>query len=59
MKHVAADEHDVGGDLDDFVQRARERLCHVRFALIDPARSLPLILAVAQVRIGKVDEAQS
>ena len=35
------------------------RSSHVRFALIDPARSLPLVLAVAEVRIGEVDEAQS
>jgi hypothetical protein len=37
----------------------RERLRHVRFALIDPARSQPLILAEAKMEIGEMDEAQS
>ena len=38
---------------------ARERLRDVRLALIDPARSQPLILAVAEMQVGEVDEAQS
>jgi hypothetical protein len=58
MKRVARDEHDVRSELDDPVDRARERLCDVRLALIDSARSQPLILAVSQVQVGEVDEAQ-
>jgi hypothetical protein len=58
MEHVTGDEHDLGGKLDDLVDRARERLRNVRLALIDAARSQPLILAVSQVQIGEVDEAQ-
>jgi len=59
MKHVTGDEHDVGRELDHLVQRARDRLRHVHFTLIDPTRSQPLILAESQVQIGEVDEAQS
>jgi len=59
MEHVSRDEHDLGRELDDLVDRARERLRDVRFALIDPARSQPLILAVAEVEVGEVDEAQT
>jgi hypothetical protein len=58
MEHVARDEHDLGGELDDLVDRARERLRDVCLALIDPTRSQPLILAVSEVQIGEVDEAQ-
>jgi hypothetical protein len=58
MKHVARDEHGVRSELDDLVDRARERLCDVRLALIDSARSQPLILAVSQVQVSEVDEAQ-
>jgi hypothetical protein len=58
VKHVPCDEHDVGRELDDLVDRARERLRNVRLALIDAARSQPLILAVSQVQVGEVDEAQ-
>jgi hypothetical protein len=58
MEHVAGDEHDLGRELDDLVDRTRERQRNVRFALIDPTRSQPLILAVSQVQIGEVDEAQ-
>jgi hypothetical protein len=58
MEHVARDEYDFGRELDDLVDRARERLRDVRLTLIDSARSQPLILAVSQVQIGEVDEAQ-
>jgi hypothetical protein len=58
VKHVACDEHDLGRELDDLVDRARERLRNIRLALIDAARSQPLILAVSQVQVGEVDEAQ-
>ena len=58
MEHVARDEHDFGRELDDLVDRTRERLRHIRFALVDPARSQPLILAEAEMQIGEVDEAQ-
>jgi hypothetical protein len=59
VEHVPADEHDVRRQLDDLVQRARERLGDVGLALVDPARSEPLILAVAEVEVGEVDEAQA
>jgi hypothetical protein len=58
MKDVAADQHDVWRNLDHFIESTRERQCHVRFALIDPTRSLPLILAVAEMEVGEMDEAQ-
>jgi hypothetical protein len=58
VEHVAGDEGDVRSQLDDLVDRARERLRDVRLALIDAARSQPLILAVSQVQVGEVDEAQ-
>jgi hypothetical protein len=58
VKDVAADEHHVRRQLDDLVQRARERLRHVRLALVDAARSQPLVLAESQVQVGEVDEAQ-
>jgi hypothetical protein len=59
VEHVARDEHHLGRELDHLVDRSRERLRHVRLALIDAARSQPLILAVAEMQIGEVDEAQS
>jgi hypothetical protein len=59
MEHVARDQHHFGRELDHLVDGARERLGDVRLALIDAARSQPLILAVAEVQIGEVDEAQS
>jgi hypothetical protein len=59
VEHVAADEHDVRRELDHLVQRARERLRDVGLALVDPARSQPLILAVAEVQVGEVNEAQA
>jgi hypothetical protein len=58
MEHVARDEDHLRSELDDLVDRARERLRDVRFALIDSARSQPLILAVSQVQVGEMDEAQ-
>jgi hypothetical protein len=58
MEHIAGDEHHLGRELDDLVDRAREGLGDVRLALIDPTRSQPLILAVSEVQIGEVDEAQ-
>jgi hypothetical protein len=58
VEHVAGDEHHLGRELDDLVDRPRERLRHVGLALIDPTRSQPLILAVSEVQIGEVDEAQ-
>ena len=58
MEHIARDQHDLGRELDDLVDRARERLRHVGFALVDAARSQPLILAEAEMQIGEVDEAQ-
>jgi hypothetical protein len=58
MEDVARDEHEIGRERDHLVQRARERLRHIRLALIDPARSQPLILAVAEMNVGEVDEAQ-
>ena len=59
MEDVAADQHEVGSEHDHLVQGARERLRHVRLALVDTARRQPLILAVAQVDVGQVYEAQS
>jgi hypothetical protein len=58
MEHVARDEHHLGRELDDLVDRARERLRDVRLPLIDAARIQPLILAVTQVQVSEVDEAQ-
>jgi len=58
MEHIAGDEHHLGRELDDLVDRARERQRNVCLALIDPTRSQPLILAVSEVQIGEVDEAQ-
>jgi hypothetical protein len=58
VEHVASDEHDLGRELDRLVDRPREGLGDVRLALIDPTRSQPLILAVSEVQIGEVDEAQ-
>jgi hypothetical protein len=58
VEHVAGDEHHLGRELDDLVDRPRERLRHVCLALVDPTRSQPLILAVSEVQIGEVDEAQ-
>ncbi len=58
MEHVPRDEHDLGRQLDDLVDRARERLRDVCLTLIDSARSQPLILAVSQVQVGEMDEAQ-
>jgi hypothetical protein len=59
MEHVAADQDHLRRQLDHLVQRARERLRDVRLALIDPARSQPLILAVAKMNVGEVNEAQT
>jgi hypothetical protein len=59
MEHVAADDHQLRRELDDLVQRARERQRDVGLTLIDPAWSQPLILAVAQVEVGEVNEAQA
>jgi hypothetical protein len=59
VKHVARDQHEIGGELDRAIHGARERLRHVRLALIDAARSQPLILAVAEVQVGEMDEAQT
>ena len=47
-----------GASSIDLVDRARERLRDVGFALVDAARSQPLILAEAEVQVGEVDEAQ-
>ena len=58
MEHVARDEHHLRCQLDDLVERARERLRDVCLALVDSARSQPLVLAVAEVKIGEVNEAQ-
>ena len=58
MEDVAADEHDFGRELDDLVNGARKRQRNVRLALIDSARSYPLVLAVAEMQVGKMDEAQ-
>jgi hypothetical protein len=58
MEHVARDEHEIRRELDRAVDRARERLRHVRLALVDPARGESLVLAVAEVEVGEVDEAQ-
>jgi len=58
MKDVARQQHDVRRQLDHLVQRARERLRDVVLALVDAARSQPLILAEAQVEVGEVNEAQ-
>src|SRR4030095_13600241 len=56
VKHVAGDEHQIGRDLDDLVDRPPERRGDVCLALIDPGRCLPLILAETQVQIGYVDQ---
>ena len=58
MEHVAGDEDHLGRELDDLVDGSRERLRHIRFALVDSARSQPLVLAVSEVQVGEVDEAQ-
>ena len=56
MKHVAGDEHDVRRNLDDLVDRALERLRDIPLALVDASWGLPLVLAVAEVKIGDVDQ---
>ena len=58
VEHVSGHEHDIGRNVDDLVHRALERLRHVRFTLIDAARSQPLILAEPEVQVGEVDESQ-
>ena len=59
MKDVAGDQDHLGRKLDHLVHCASERLHHVFFALIAPARSQPLVLAVSEVQVGEVDEAQT
>ena len=58
MKNVAADDDDVGRELDHRVERALERQRDVGFALIDSTRSQPLVLAESQMEIGEVNESQ-
>ena len=53
------DEHDVGRELDHPVDRARNDVRDVRLALIDAARSQPLVLPEAEVQVGEVDEAHA
>ena len=58
MEHVAAHQHHIRRELDGLVDRASERLRDVRLPLIDAARSQPLILAEAEMKVGEVNEAQ-
>jgi hypothetical protein len=58
MEDVSTDEDDVRLELDDLVERALERLRYVVLALIDAARSDPLVLAVSEMQVGEMDEAQ-
>ena len=59
MKNVAPDEYQVRREFNHLIQRPRERLRYVGFTLIEAARSQPLILAEAKVKVGKMDEAQN
>ena len=52
VKHVAGDQHEIGRDLDDLVDRPPERRSDVRLALVDTSRRLPLVLPVAEVQVG-------
>ena len=59
MKDIAAHENDVGGDGNQFVDRARERRRDISLTLIDPGGGLPLILAKPQMQVGEMDEAHA
>ena len=59
MEDISTDQHDLGRQLDHLVQRARERLRDVSFALIDPSGRQPLVLAKAKMKVGEMDEAQT
>ena len=57
VKHVARDDDQLGRELDDAVDRRAKRRGDVRLPLVDPAGSEPLVLPVAEVEIGEVDQA--
>ncbi len=58
MEHIAGDQHHIGRDGDRLLDRAVERPRYIRLALVDAARSHPLILAVTEVEIREVYETQ-
>jgi hypothetical protein len=58
MENVARNHDEFRRDLDYLGDRAPERLRHVELALIDAARSDPLVLAVTEVEIREMNETQ-
>src|SRR5213592_1418000 len=56
MKHITAEEDQVGALRQQVVHRAAERLRDVGLALIPPPWRLPVVLAEAEVQVGEVRE---
>ena len=56
VEDVAGEEHQVRRERNRRLDRPPESVGDIRFALIDPARCQPLILPVAQVDIGEMNQ---
>ena len=59
VKHVAGDDDDVRRERDDAVDGRAKGRGDVRLPLVDAAGSQPLILPVAEVEIGEMDQAHA
>jgi hypothetical protein len=56
VKYVSGDEHQVGLQLDHFVDDAAQRDRDIRLTLIDPRGCLPLILSEAEVYVREMNQ---
>ena len=56
MKEVARDDDHIGLGFDDLAHRLVEDPGDVNFPLVEPESGLPVVLAIAEVDIGKVSE---
>jgi len=56
VKNIARDQHEVGPELDDFVDDPPQGSRDISLALVDASRSLSLVLPEAEVYVRQVNE---
>lgn len=56
VEEVAGHDDDIGLRIDDLSDRLIEDPGHVNLALVEPKRGLAVVLAIAEMGIGKVSE---
>ena len=59
VKHVAGDDDDVGRSSMIAIDGRAKGRGDVGFPLVDPAGSQPLILPVAEMQVGEMDQAHA